>query len=229
MIILKLFCALMLDGFEKSCPNEEDEDTLETSKNEEEEAANTTFKDRGPDAQAYPVKGSQNFDKIKEENKKIELYQNWLRRDTIELRFDEIKHLGLEDEFVYFKNVETERSLFLFSKENKLRRFCYRVFLSTRFDSLRLVFIIFACVNISFETFVSDSDYKEYAFVSQTMNIVVNAFFTTDALIKIISHGFILKKSSYLRQLMNVIDSVAIVGFFLDVVTEDADFPAFRV
>lgn len=254
LIFLKLFCALMLDGFESTKKNQQ----MLTDENEEDEEGEVELHlnqfnlDSGVDekpAGSSPSikteiegmrdpftfsKGQSPFDlsnllTISNDRKKNITNNNRKRRETILARFDMSKHLNLKNEFTYFKKGDTKKSLFIFSKSNRIRKFCYRVSKSPYFDKLKILMIIVSCVNLSFETFIDEEEYADYQAVSYSLNAIANIFFCFETFILIISVGLIMGKTSYLREFLNILDIIATISFILDSVTDDRDFPAFRV
>jgi hypothetical protein len=62
---------------------------------------------------------------------------------------DENKDGSLKEEkakkkFIYFENIECNLAMFILSKENKLRRLCYKIVKSSYFEPTILAAIIFS-------------------------------------------------------------------------------------
>ena len=111
----------------------------------------------------------------------------------------------------------TETSLFIFSHTNIIRCICYKIVNWKYFDSIIIVLIIINSILLGV------IDYEHPNSDSYRNRIVYNCepFFTaafTEAILKIISMGFILHKNSYLRDAWNWLDFVVVITSLLSVI-----------
>uniref|UniRef100_A0A7S1XCD4 Voltage-gated ion channel superfamily n=1 Tax=Tetraselmis chuii TaxID=63592 RepID=A0A7S1XCD4_9CHLO len=127
------------------------------------------------------------------------------------------------------KNVEmTDRSLFLFGPENKLRVFLYHIVSHKYFEYIVILFIVLSSVCLALD---SDDLSEKIASPEGTpgreaavrlkdalryLDWVFVIMFTVEAVLKIIVMGFVLHAGSYLRNPWNVLDFfIVIIGLVL--------------
>ncbi|XP_065072313.1 voltage-dependent L-type calcium channel subunit alpha-1D-like [Rhopilema esculentum] len=97
------------------------------------------------------------------------------------------------------------RSLFLFSTNNRFRLFCHSLVSLKHFDHIMLVIIILSSIILAMEDpLVVSSKHND---LLRDIDIAFVSIFTFEVLLKIVAHGFILHKGSYLRDWWNVIDT----------------------
>ena len=117
--------------------------------------------------------------------------------------------------------MNTENSFFIFSKDNFIRRFLFKLSKHKLFDFLVIFFIITSTIKLAIETFYDKSDpdaNKTLKNLSLFMGISINIFFTFVIVIKSISMGFILKPKSFCRDKLNVVNLLAVIGFYLGLI-----------
>lgn len=123
-----------------------------------------------------------------------------------------------------FPNVECHNSLFLFSKHNKLRVFCYKLSMNQKVENFWLFVIIANSVKMIIDTY----------FLNQTVDIlneldyVFFSLFSLESVIKIIAFGFFMDKGSYLRDSWNVLDFIIVIFACLDISISYLDFSVIK-
>ena len=118
-------------------------------------------------------------------------------------------------------------SLFFFSRNSKIRQICKTIVENYYFLNVFYFMILISAFIISLDTFFEDgNEFHNYA---NYIKYVLNSFFTFEVVCKIISLGFIFGKSSYLREFLNIIDFLAIFGFYFYFFTSDSVYPVLRV
>ena len=129
----------------------------------------------------------------------------------------------------YFSFIPTKKSLFFFSKTSRFRQLCFLITTHKIFRVVQTIIIVLLCANLSFETFVDEPEYQHLKEISIIINVILNIVFFVESLLSVVTMGLIMKKRSYLRNIFNLMDAIASLGFFLDTITNDEDFPTFRV
>ena len=130
--------------------------------------------------------------------------------------------LYLDDENMSNYNGESEyklKSLFIFSPNNKFRLFCINILNHFLYKYIICIIILLNCIIIGL--FGPNVNPKSNMFdVIRFLNIIFNLIFIIEAIIKIISLGFIFNEGAYLRDILNIIDLfcifVGIIDFFRD-------------
>lgn len=98
------------------------------------------------------------------------------------------------------------RSCFLFKPDNRFRIMLYNISTSPLFEYIILVAIIASCV------ILTQQDGRKYIFTDPIIvaDFSLNLVFVMEALIKIISNGFVLHRNAYLRDPWNVFDFIVV-------------------
>eukprot|EP00397_Hematodinium_sp_SG-2012_P003139 GEMP01003147.1.p1 GENE.GEMP01003147.1~~GEMP01003147.1.p1 ORF type:complete len:1326 (+),score=197.79 GEMP01003147.1:475-4452(+) len=111
------------------------------------------------------------------------------------------------------------KSLYLFSFDGKLRRWCCRVANNPGFDTAVFIIIILNTVIFIMQSPWRGPDYWA-AIMEETVEVVFLVFFTIEMAIKVIARGFFVDKYSYLRDVWNWLDfTVIFTGWFQIIAT----------
>jgi hypothetical protein len=119
------------------------------------------------------------------------------------------------------------KSLKIFSPTNPLRRALAKIVVSTWFEIIVLVFILFSSVLLALEYPQQDKDSDLVRFIG-IMDYVFFSFFALEMLLKIIVHGFVGHKGAYLRDFWNVLDAFVVLVGLLDIVLNNASIKFLR-
>mmetsp|Transcript_20023 Transcript_20023/g.3277 ORF Transcript_20023/g.3277 Transcript_20023/m.3277 type:complete len:133 (+) Transcript_20023:380-778(+) len=100
-----------------------------------------------------------------------------------------------------FYHVHSERSLFVFSKESKLRIFCYKITNENWFENTILGLIIASSLKLVVDTYYIQED-NDHPYIKSGfyIDMFFTVAFTIESIIKSISLGFIMSRGSYLRE-----------------------------
>ena len=100
------------------------------------------------------------------------------------------------------------RSLFLFNKDNKFRILLYNISTSQTFDFIILLAILASCIILTRQR------QQKYDLTDNLLmiDLILNFVFALEALMKIVSHGFILHRHAYLRDPWNIFDFIVVVA-----------------
>ena len=117
------------------------------------------------------------------------------------------------------------RSLYIFKDENALRKFFFAVTSHWVFDAVIIVLIIVSTVTLAFEHPLEDPN-SENMKVLHKIDIAMTIVFSLEALLKIVSTGFLLNgKRSYLRNPWNMLDFLIVVLSIVSLnITADISF-----
>lgn len=116
-----------------------------------------------------------------------------------------------------------EYSLFIFGKNNFIRKMCSKIVFNKKFE-----IIIFLLILISNISLIMDTYYEESLLIKY-INYIVSLCFTLECLMKIIVQGLIIEKTTYLREIWNQLDFIIVVVFFLDLTLEQLDISWIKV
>lgn len=127
------------------------------------------------------------------------------------------------EEFTFAKN-----SLYLMTKENKLRKFCVLIIKSNWFEAIIITLII---LNSLFLGIFDYENPKEASVRNKIVNYAEPFFtisFTIEAILKIIAMGFIKGEGTYLKDYWNWVDFIVVVTSWLSIVPAMANVSAIR-
>ena len=103
------------------------------------------------------------------------------------------------------------KSLYIFSPTNPLRRFCNTLTNYWVFDAVIILLILVSTITLAFEHPMEDPN-SEMMEILKKIDIGMTAIFSLEALLKIITSGFLLNgKKSYLRDAWNMLDFTIVV------------------
>ncbi|UJR27700.1 hypothetical protein I4U23_008977 [Adineta vaga] len=108
-------------------------------------------------------------------------------------------------------NSSTQRSLFIFKKNNWIRKRANDVIEWNPFEYMVLLTIIANCIVLALEEHLPHDDKTTLARSLEKTEIYFIGIFCFEAALKIIALGFVLHEGSYLRSLWNVMDFVVVV------------------
>ncbi|XP_020626974.1 voltage-dependent R-type calcium channel subunit alpha-1E-like isoform X3 [Orbicella faveolata] len=104
-----------------------------------------------------------------------------------------------------------DRSLFIFSKENFIRKICRTIVESKPFEYFILLTIFVNCILLAANTPLPNNDKSDLNQKLEDAEVYLLAIFCLEAVLKIIALGFVLHADSYLRNGWNVLDFVVVV------------------
>lgn len=123
-----------------------------------------------------------------------------------------------------FKDIECDKSFFVFSKKNGIRRFSYYFTSSIKFEKGIVIVIIFSTVKLIWDTYIID--YPRLSLeqrISFALDLLFNVLFFFEFLLKAIKIGFCFDKESYLRDMWNIVDFSIVILSFVDIAASYAD------
>ena len=116
-----------------------------------------------------------------------------------------------------FLGVECEKSLYFFTKQNKIRYYAYKLYKKKIFDNTIMVLILLASIKLALDTYLTKLP-------DDNINVVISADFDQflfvgflfECITKIISLGFIMDDGSYLQDSWNKMDFFIVCTSVLD-------------
>ena len=117
------------------------------------------------------------------------------------------------------------KSLYLFSSTIPLRRFCNTLTNYWVFDAVIILLILVSTITLAFEHPMEDPN-SEMMEILKKIDIGMTAIFSLEALLKIITSGFLLNgKKSYLRDAWNMLDFTIVILSIVSLnITADISF-----
>lgn len=112
----------------------------------------------------------------------------------------------------------TDKALFIFSKENLIRRKCFRFLQSKIYDFWITFFVILANLALILETYIYQVDVGDdkHTHLVVMFDIFFCSLFSCEILIKLIAYGLVMKNKSFLRNFWNILDTLIIFSYFID-------------
>lgn len=116
------------------------------------------------------------------------------------------------------KNIILEgKSLMFLNQTNCLRKICARVVTFSYFENFQILLIVISTIILALDNPLDDPNSK-FQFVITTCNNVLTGLFSFEAVVKIITWGFLFNgRKSYLRIGWNIIDfsvvSLSLISF----------------
>lgn len=124
--------------------------------------------------------------------------------------------------------IACRRSLYIFTKDNIIRRFCLAVIQHHHFEKAILGMIVVSSLKLGVDTFISDSN-TEIMNISNTFDDAINIFFMIEMVVKVISLGFCFDGGSYLRDSWNRLDFLIVVTSLIDMTVENVDLQVVKI
>ena len=188
-VLLNLFLAILMDGFDNQKTKEEIDEYEEIKFFEEEKQKILKIEEveveEEDEFNEYNLKDSEN---IVEEDKKKSLDQ-----------------------------IFCNYSLFIFSKDNILRKFCFSLYFHRYFDKFIILLIIISSGKLVVMTYLDENNFSVKK-GSEYFDLAFTFLFLIEALIKTISLGFIFHSDCYLRENWSQLDFLIVIISLLDLI-----------
>ncbi|XP_074655928.1 voltage-dependent calcium channel type A subunit alpha-1-like [Tubulanus polymorphus] len=111
--------------------------------------------------------------------------------------------------------VNGNRSLFIFSEENCVRKYAKIIIEWGPFEYMVLLTIIANCIVLALEQHLAHNDKTTLTLSLEKTEAYFLGIFCIEALLKIVALGFVLHKGSYLHNIWNIMDFVVVVTGFI--------------
>ena len=218
-IFLNLFVAILLDEF---TGEEVEEDLKEIEEYEGEEGEQFQTKSTSPHITTIGTsvsKGATTRESLKPKGSTVS------RPSGL---FGEF----MEDEkgkaFLIFDNIPCERALWVFTTENRFRRLCCHIVKHKHFESVILVMILFSSIKLAVDTYIP-SDNVRLNEISNDVDYFINGVFIMEAILKVVTYGFLWDEKSYIRESWNILDLIIVISSILDMSIVGTDLSFIRV
>ena len=107
-------------------------------------------------------------------------------------------------------------SLYCFNNRSKIRMTAAKVSEHRAFDIIIIIFILANCICMAMRDYTDREDETMRNRVLNQIDYIFSAVFIFEAMLKIITNGFVLGKKTYLRDPWNVIDFLIVLAAFID-------------
>ena len=215
-VFLNLFLAILLDEFTGEETEEDLQDIkYDQSEDEAESLKETTMNPNSSTPKNMFINNSKRK-KSADLLKELDIYEEFEEPSKVRRRL------------VPFDGIACQRSFFLFSQNNLMRRCCWRIVKHPYFETVILVLIVTTSVKLALDTFIPNSA-TQLLKISFGFNIFFNSCFMFEAVLKIITLGFVLDKNSYLRDTWNILDFIIVIASILDMSIAQVNISFIRV
>lgn len=130
--------------------------------------------------------------------------QNNILKESAEIDLEEVNKRTqqlLEERKQLFRGIECENSIYLFSKKNWIRIFCYKVINHGQFENFVMVLIVFSSFKLVFDTYTNGMTADNPVVIySSYFDLVFQIMFTIEMCLKILAFGFCMDDNSYLTE-----------------------------
>lgn len=126
------------------------------------------------------------------------------------------------------KRVLCRKSLYIFTQDNFLRKFCLSVIYHPKFESVILFMIIVSSIKLALDTYITTS-MVTLSNISSNFDQGLNIFFAVEMGFKVISLGFLFDNGSYLRDSWNVMDFIIVITSIIDMASESVNLPFIKI
>ncbi|KAL4431571.1 hypothetical protein ABPG74_017276 [Tetrahymena malaccensis] len=133
-----------------------------------------------------------------------------------------------KNQFQYYEGVECEQSLYIFSKENIIRRTLYYIYKHPLFDKIVLLVIVLTSFKLTFDTYIGPADEGATKF-SNNADLFFTVFFICECVVKVISLGFFFDEGSYLRDSWSQLDFFIVVSSIVDLSLSQINLGAIKI
>lgn len=108
----------------------------------------------------------------------------------------------------------TTRSLYIFSRDNLIRKLATKVILHPNFDAFSFAMTTISSIGVALDSPLNEPG-SILVNVLSWVDLAITAFFVIEVMVKVIALGFFMDKNSYLRSSWNVMDFIitVIAGF----------------
>jgi len=119
-------------------------------------------------------------------------------------------------------------AFFFFSKENKIRIVAYEILDSRKFKVFMIFILVLASFVIILETYADRTSLDEYemnfVILIKVANWMILTVFLIEIAIKSLVNGFCVEKKSFMRSSVNVMDSLIVFSYFVELIYFKEDF-----
>ncbi|CAG9864964.1 unnamed protein product [Phyllotreta striolata] len=110
-----------------------------------------------------------------------------------------------------------EYSLYIFSPENKFRKYCCWIVKQNGFDNVILIFIALNCITLAMERPNIPPDSPEKLFL-QSCNYVFSIVFATEMFVKVVDSGLCYGPNAYFTSGWNIMDGSLVIISVVDII-----------
>ncbi|CAG9330463.1 SCN4A_7 [Blepharisma stoltei] len=222
-ILLNIFLALVLDMFS----TEEDEDSVDMTGSLTSESRRGSIFSISSRIKKRKEQRLKILEDLSDESESEEIYEEAEGTKTLE---DLKRQSEMKRAKVMFQGIECQRSFYIFSKENKLRKLCYIITSSPKYESVVLFVIVVSTLKLIWDTYLLELSSDDIQVViSNYFDLAFTVVFGLEMIIKAISMGFLASKGSYLRDSWCQLDFIIVILSVIDQALTSVNIPAIKV
>ncbi len=134
-----------------------------------------------------------------------------------------------KNDVVPFKGIECNYSLYCISKENWFRKICWNITTSDYFETVILIIICAGSIKLAVDSYFIQEPNDLHDQISFVLDLFFTVCFTLEAILKVVSMGFIVEPGSYLRDSWNQLDFFIVIASLIDQAVTTVDIPMIKV
>jgi hypothetical protein len=128
-----------------------------------------------------------------------------------------------------YEDVYCDTSLFMFTKENKFRRFGAHIASHFLFEPVIMFLIVLSSLKLVIETYFDDEGYSSERVFFDWFDKCINILFIFEFIFKVLRNGFYIDKNSYLRDPWSWLDFIIMTTSILDMLLSNLSIPMIKV
>jgi hypothetical protein len=129
-----------------------------------------------------------------------------------------------------YNGIMCTNSIYIFHKKNLLRLLMYKIYKHKAFDNTIMFLIAISSIKLGADSYLTGyaSDSK-LVIISDIVDIIMNACFLLELVIKVLAMGLIMDEGSYLRESWNQLDAFIVATSILDMALVNVDLPVIKI
>ena len=129
-----------------------------------------------------------------------------------------------------YQGIKCEKSIYMFSKQNRFRLFCYKLQKHPVFDRFVMFLIAVSSLKLGIDSYLVKLPEGSWQIgASEVLDIIVNLLFLCEFLFKVVALGFMMDEGSYIREAWNQLDCFIVITSLLDMSLSNVDVPAIKI
>jgi hypothetical protein len=135
----------------------------------------------------------------------------------------------IEEETVLFDGVACALSVYLFSKDNRFRIACYRLWKHKLWESVVMALILLSSAKLATDTYNATIDSEGALQFLAGVDLAFNYAFIAELSVKVVAMGLVMDPGSYLLDSWNQLDAFIVTSSIADMSLQGLDLPFIRI
>ncbi|OMJ73663.1 hypothetical protein SteCoe_27598 [Stentor coeruleus] len=157
-----------------------------------------------------------------------------MRLESIEMYMDSFsensENIEQNEPKDFFKGVACEKSYYVFSKDNFIRKRCMWLCRNSVLDNIILVVIVLNSLKLAWDTYIINNNTSDLQVrASQMIDDIFTSIFTLEFIIKSIAFGLIRDRMCYMRDNWNKLDFIIVILSLIDLSMSTVDLPIIKL